>query len=122
MSQRVQIPEQVMMREVGGEAVILNIETEQYFGLDEIGTRMWATLTSTDSVQQAIDLLLEEYEVGAERLASDIRGFIDALVAEGLLEVSATSVSGRSASFAKASRAVRRISLASVNRKTAKRS
>jgi hypothetical protein len=87
MSQRVQIPEQVMMREVGGEAVILNIETEQYFGLDEIGTRMWATLTSTGSVQQAIDLLLEEYEVEAERLASDIRGFIDALVAEGLLEV-----------------------------------
>jgi hypothetical protein len=86
-SQRVQIPEQVMMREVGGEAVILNIETEQYFGLDEIGTRMWATLTSTDSVQQAIDLLLEEYEVEAERLASDIQGFIDALVAEGLLEV-----------------------------------
>jgi hypothetical protein len=89
-SQRVQVPEQVMMREVGGEAVILNVETEQYFGLDEIGTRMWLVLTSTGSVQDALTTLLDEYDVEPERLASDLQTFIDSLAAEGLLEIHET--------------------------------
>jgi len=31
----------VVFRELDGEAVILNLETGTYFGLDTVGTRIW---------------------------------------------------------------------------------
>jgi hypothetical protein len=40
-SHRVEVPADVMMREIGGEAVIVNLDSESYFGLDDVGTHMW---------------------------------------------------------------------------------
>jgi Coenzyme PQQ synthesis protein D (PqqD) len=87
---RVQVPEHVMMREVGGEAVILNIESEQYFGLDEVGTRMWEVLVTADSISTALETLLEEYDVDAEQLKQDLFEFINKLVSEKLLQINAS--------------------------------
>jgi hypothetical protein len=80
-------PEQVIYREIAGEAVLLNLDTEAYHGLDEVGVRMWSLLTSSDSVQEAYDALLAEYEVEPETLRADLATFIDSLVERKLLEV-----------------------------------
>ena len=45
-SNTVSVPDGVMIRELDGEAVILNVNTEHYFGLDEVGTRIWMVLTA----------------------------------------------------------------------------
>src|SRR5437762_10901062 len=37
---RVVVPQHVLVRFMDGESVLLNLETERYFGLDETGTRM----------------------------------------------------------------------------------
>ncbi len=84
---RISAPEGVLVRELEGEAVLLNLNTESYFGLDEVGTRMWEVLTSSESAQGAYETLLGEYEVQPEQLRQDIRDFIDKLAGEGLLEV-----------------------------------
>ncbi len=82
---RVQIPPDVMMREVGSEAVILNLETEVYYGLDEVGTRMWVLLTSEPNIQVAYDRLLDEYEVDGETLRVDLNRLVEELAAHGLI-------------------------------------
>ncbi len=33
---------EVLQQEVGGEAVLLDLASESYFGLDPVGTRIWA--------------------------------------------------------------------------------
>lgn len=86
-TQRVSIPAHVMVQELGGESVLLNLHSERYFGLDEVGTRMWALLTASESIQAAYDALLEEYEVESELLRRNLEELIAKLVENGLVEV-----------------------------------
>jgi hypothetical protein len=84
---RVTVPAHVMVREIQGESVLLNLNSERYFGLDEVGTRMWATLATSASVQAAYEVLLGEYDVEAEQLRQNLQELIAKLVENGLLEV-----------------------------------
>jgi hypothetical protein len=88
LTARVTVPADVLFRDLDGESVILNLQTESYFGLDEVGTRMWALLTASDTVQAALDALLEEYETDAGTLRKDLEELIGKLADQGLLEVS----------------------------------
>ena len=87
-AQSVSVPTGVLFRELDGEAVLLNLDSEAYLGLDEVGTRMWAVLTTSDSVQAAYETLLAEYDVAPDVLHRDIAKLVRELAAHGLLELS----------------------------------
>ena len=73
-SDRVEVPKHVLVCPLEKELVLLNLEAEFYFGLDEIGTRMWQALTTTESIDEAYAILSIEFEVGTERLRQDLLG------------------------------------------------
>jgi hypothetical protein len=75
------------VRELSGEAVLLNLDTQIYFGLDEIGFRMWTLLTSSESVGAAFEQLLSEYEVEPAELRKSLESFILQLEEQGLLRL-----------------------------------
>jgi hypothetical protein len=85
---RFSIPDHVMQRAVGGEAVILNLENEQYYGLDEVGARAFELAQAGSTFGQIVTALLDEYEVDEPTLTSDLSALMADLVAEGLLETS----------------------------------
>ena len=85
--QRVILPADVLISNVSGESVLLNLKSERYFGLDEVGTRMLSVLTTSNSIQTAYEALLEEYDVENEALRRDLADLIDRLVDQGLLEI-----------------------------------
>ena len=84
---RASMAPEVLVSELAGECVILNLKSECYFGLDAVGTQMWAALTKADSIQKAYDELLAEYDVPAEQLRSDLSELIRKLTDQGLLEI-----------------------------------
>ncbi|MDW8199674.1 MAG: PqqD family protein [Cyanobacteriota bacterium SKYGB_h_bin112] len=84
---RVKIPSDVLIRELDGESVLLNLDSETYFGLDDVGTRMILCLSNAASIQAAYDQLLEEYDVDPETLRDDLQTLIEELQAHGLVEV-----------------------------------
>jgi hypothetical protein len=84
---RVTIPADVMVQELHGESVLLNIRTGKYFGLDEVGTCMWRAMTAAPRIQAATVELSKEYDVHAEQLGQDILELAAKLVHHGLLEV-----------------------------------
>lgn len=86
-SGRIQKPDGILMRELGGEAVLLNLDTESYFGLDETGTRMWTLLDSSATIQAAYSSLLAEYDVAPEDLGRDLARFLAELAEAGLIRV-----------------------------------
>lgn len=86
-AQRLSIPDNVMFRELEGESVILDLDSESYFGLDTVGTRMWQLLTDGDSIQTAYDILLDEFDVDAETLRADLEELLDELTSKGLVEI-----------------------------------
>jgi hypothetical protein len=84
---RLRVPPHVISRVVGGSTVLLNSATGRYFTLDEVGTRAWTVLISSESMQVAFDTLLSEYRVDAAQLQSDLEALVTTLDAQGLLEV-----------------------------------
>lgn len=83
---RVSQRQDVLFHELGGEAVLLNLESGKYFGLDEVGTRIWQLITEHGQLEPAYQALLQEYEVEPERLAEDLLKLVDQLLEHGLLE------------------------------------
>ncbi|WP_033374022.1 PqqD family protein [Spirulina subsalsa] len=88
LTQRVTLAPDVLMQDLAGEAVLLNLNNEQYFGLDEIGTRMLEVLQESGSIAEASEVLVEEYDVEIERLKADLLKFVNELLAYELVEVS----------------------------------
>ena len=81
------VGEQTLHEEIDGEAVLLNLGSGKYYGLDEVGSRMWALLIRHRSMEPAYRALLEEYDVAPERLQRDLLTLVEDLVAHGLLDI-----------------------------------
>jgi hypothetical protein len=81
------LPQEVILREVGEEAVLLNLNTKQYFSLNPVGRRMLDLLTQSASIEQAFASLLEEYAVKPDILRADLQELIENLLEQGLVEI-----------------------------------
>jgi hypothetical protein len=89
---RVEVPSQVLVRLLDREAVLLNLDAERYFGLDETGARMWQVVTSAPSVGAAYQELLNEFDVEPELLRSNFTELLERLVENGLLGLHSADV------------------------------
>ena len=70
----------VLVRELDGEAVILHLGDESYYGLNESGTRMWQLLTTSPTIEASMKTLLEEFDVEEETLKKDLSKLINSLL------------------------------------------
>jgi len=84
---RAVVPAHVLVRQLDGEAVLLNLETERYFGLDTMGTRMWELLTVSQNIDAAYQQLLTEFEVEPQVLRTNLNELVGRLVENGLLQL-----------------------------------
>ncbi len=82
---KMSISPDVMIRQVGGESVVLDLKTERYLGLDEVATSMWLALTKAESIEAAYQSLLTEFDVGDEQLRTDLDEFVQELLQLGLI-------------------------------------
>lgn len=87
LSSRVTVPDDVLFQELNGEAVILDLASERYFGLDGVGTRFWELISHDPDMQAAFNQLLHEYDVEAPRLESDLLALARELLDAGLLRI-----------------------------------
>lgn len=83
---RFQIPKQVLFREVQGEGVVLHLETNAYFRLDSVGTRVWLAMQEVDTLDEVVARLLEEFAAPEEAVRQDIQQLLRDLAAHGLVE------------------------------------
>ena len=79
--------ENVVSRELEGEAVILNLESGVYFGLNEVGTRIWALIQQYGSLRKVLEAMQQEYEVAPQVLESDLLQLVGQLHARGLVNL-----------------------------------
>lgn len=74
--------------DLAGEAVILNLKSGVYFGLNEVGAKIWSLIQQPQSIQGLRDALLTEYDVEPEICDRDLLQLIQDLKAADLIEVS----------------------------------
>ena len=68
--------------------VLLELSSERYFGLNEVGTRIWQLLSDGGDPRAVLDALFEEFEVDRDQLAADLEAYLDEMVQAGLARVS----------------------------------
>ncbi len=85
LNQSVVISPQVVYQEVGGEIVLLDLASEHYLGLNEVGARIWQLLQDENELPKIFDTLLREYDVDSARLASDLSELLRKLSDEKLI-------------------------------------
>lgn len=87
LTDRVTISKDVIFQELSGEAVLLDLARETYFGLDEVGTMIWQALDTGGVLRSAHAAILSQYDVQPERLQQDIIEFVGRLAEAGLVVV-----------------------------------
>ncbi len=89
----IRISDDVVFRDLAGEAVILNLATGTYFGLDSVGTRFWHLMAEHGSTEKVIKAVLAEYEVEEGRLRQDLDILIRQLIDKKLVRTDAEETS-----------------------------
>lgn len=85
---RVAVRDGVMFNRVGDEVVLLDLDSGTYFGLDAVGGRLWDLISGTATIGEAIDAMLDEYEVERDVLERDVMKLVEELAEKKLIEVS----------------------------------
>jgi hypothetical protein len=70
-----------------GEAVLLNLQSGIYFGLNPLGARIWELIKKPAKVSDVHQQLLNEYEVDASQCEADLVSFLKLLQAHSLIRV-----------------------------------
>ena len=83
---QIRIKPGVLVKQIQDEAVLLDLDSGDYFSLNELGRRAWALLAATDSLDQVLRSLLAEYDTTEDVLRQDLEQFVDQLVTRGLAE------------------------------------
>ena len=78
--------------EQGGEAVILNLKSGVYYGLNAVGASIWNRIQEPTTVSEIQSDILTKYSVSPEQCERDLLALLQELEAEGLLEVSNEAV------------------------------
>jgi len=87
LNKKVTFADTVFAQEVDGEMVLLDMNSENYFGLDEVGTAIWQAMQEKESLKEVFDVLLEQYEVEEDVLKNDLLTFVEKLEESGLVKV-----------------------------------
>jgi hypothetical protein len=74
--------------DLGGEVAILDLKDGVYYGLDEVGTRVWELVQEPAVVSAIQARIIEEYEVEHARAERDVIALLQQLANEGLIQVS----------------------------------
>jgi hypothetical protein len=85
LNQTIALSPDVIAQEVSGETVLLDLESENYFGLDEVGTRIWQLIKETNDLNAIYNTLLDEYEISGDRLQQDLHVLLSEIEDLGLI-------------------------------------
>ena len=78
---------EVVSREVEGELVLLDLESATYFGLNQVGSRIWALVGELGSLRKVCETMEREYAAPREQLERDVLSLVRELRDKGLLVV-----------------------------------
>ena len=82
----VQAKEQ-LCSDLQGEVVILNFKNGEYYGLNAVGARIWNLIRQPKSVNEILNVLLQEYEAAPFHCQNDLMALLQELAAEELIEI-----------------------------------
>jgi hypothetical protein len=91
LNRKIVLSDDVISHEVSGETVLLDLASENYFGLDEVGTRIWQLIQENGDLELIVKTLLDEYDVAEDTLKADVEKLLTEISDLGLIKIEAAS-------------------------------
>jgi hypothetical protein len=82
---KINISNDVLFQNLDNEYVLLQTQTELYFGLDEVAARFWQLFSEGLSTQTVIEKVLTEYDVDKNTLQVDLAALLQKLESAQLI-------------------------------------
>ncbi len=82
---KLKIPAGVVSQTLGDEAVLLNLKTGMYWGLNRTGAVIWNEISRHGDVQKTLAALCDRYDASEEHLAAALEELLEQLLKEELL-------------------------------------
>jgi hypothetical protein len=73
--------------DLGGEVVVMGLQSEEYFSLEDVGARIWNMIEKPRTVREILDAIVRDYAVERERCERDLLAVLREMENEGLVEV-----------------------------------
>ena len=89
MTSCVRVNEDVLFQELQGEAVLLNLKSGMYFGLDSVGTRIWHLIVEKEKLRDVAQSIVAEFDVSEEQCAADLLSLVAKLESQDLVTITA---------------------------------
>jgi len=77
--------DRVMAQQVEGESVLLDIDSGEYFSLNEVGGRVWDLCDGTRTVSSIVGVLCDEFDVDQSTAVGDTNDLLETLAGAGLV-------------------------------------
>jgi hypothetical protein len=77
----------LLSAEVDGELMAMSIDRGTCYGLNAVGTRIWALLAEPRTIDDICAQLVQEYDVDPAQCRSEVIGLLEELCEEGLTSV-----------------------------------
>ncbi len=87
LNTNVEISPNVLLQEVDDETILLNIESEEYFSLNEIGTIFYELLKEHKNLEKILQELQSYFDAPKEQLEKDLIAFVEALEEKKLVKI-----------------------------------
>jgi hypothetical protein len=82
---RVRVPDDVLVRSMGDEMVLLSLKNGHYFGLNASGARMFELLTEEGDVELVARRIAGEFDVGVDEATRDLKALCKQLAGQSLM-------------------------------------
>ena len=78
---------EIVASDIDGETVMMSVENGKYYGLDDIGSRIWELIERPVKVSDLIDTLLKRFDIDRETCERDVLKFLNGLNDDRILKV-----------------------------------
>jgi hypothetical protein len=87
LQRRVAVSRNQIHSSLGEEIIILDLYRGTYHGLSSVGARIWELLQEPKTVENVLNVLLDEYDVDPKQCKTDLLDLLERLQAQELIEV-----------------------------------
>lgn len=87
LASQIELSDDVLVQEIDGEAILLDLAGERYFGLDPVGTRIWQLAAELPALRAVHARLCEEFDADPARIEADLIDLVGRLDAAGLVKI-----------------------------------
>jgi hypothetical protein len=87
LDRTIRVSDDTVFRELGGEAILLQLEAGMYFGLDPVGTRLWQLMAARGNLRDVFESARDEFDVDPATLERDLLALATELAGKKLISL-----------------------------------